>query len=415
MLLTGGIMNLLEKYAELAIRTGVNVQAGQTLRINVKAEHYEFARLLVKEAYACGAKKVIVEFNDDIIGKEHAVHQDFDTYVEVPEWLKVKIDSLLEEDLCNLSVYAPSPGLFADVDGEKLATASKNQSEALKAYSDYMMANRGQWSLVSLPTKEWAKTVFPELPVDEAYEKLFEAILYATRVTKDKDPVEAWKEHNATLHHQNKVLNDYNFKSLHFKNSLGTDIVVGLVNDHIWSGGAEVAENGVVFNPNMPTEESFTMPDRTNVNGRVYSTKPLNYQGKLIDEFWLEFKDGAVIDFDAKKEKETLQALLDTDEGSRRIGEIALISHKSPISDLNILFLNTLFDENASCHMALGRAYPMNIKGGLEMTQEELLAHNSNDSLNHEDFMFGSEDMSIIGLTQDDKEVVVFDKGNFVI
>ncbi len=177
----------------------------------------------------------------------------------------------------------------------------------------------------------------------------------------------------------------------------------------------EISGKGHTFNPNMPTEESFTMPDRTNVNGRVYSTKPLNYNGKLIDNFWLEFKDGVVVDFDAQSEKDTLEQLLNTDEGSRRIGEIALISHKSPISDLDILFYNTLFDENASCHMALGRAYPMNIKGGLEMTQEELVAHNSNDSLNHEDFMFGSADMSIIGLTQDDQEVVIFKDGNFVI
>ncbi|QIK86059.1 aminopeptidase [Erysipelothrix sp. HDW6B] len=408
-------MTLIEKYAQLAVRVGVNVQPGQTLLINVKAEHYEFARLLVKEAYAVGAKKVVVKFSDDIIGKEHALHQDLETYTRVPQWIVDENDDYLTQDLCRLSVYAPSPGLFADVDGDKLAAAAKAQGEALKAMREYTMANRGQWSLISLPTNEWAHVVFPELPVEEAYEKLLEAILYASRVTEDKDPVVAWAEHNAVLAHQNTVLNDYNFKSLHFKNSKGTDITVGLVKDHVWAGGEETSEGGHKFNPNMPTEESFTMPDRLNVNGRVYSTKPLNYSGKLIDEFWLDFVDGKVVDFDAKQEKETLRQLLDTDEGSRHIGEIALISHKSPISDLNILFYNTLFDENASCHMALGRAYPMNIKNGTSMSQEELLAHNSNDSINHEDFMFGSEDMSVIGVTQDDTEVVVFEAGNFVI
>ena len=408
-------MTLLEKYAQLAIQVGVNVQKGQSLRISVKAEHYEFARMLTKEAYKVGAKQVFVEFHDDIIGREHAVNQDFETYTTVPNWISQKLDHYLDQDLCMLNVYAPSPGLLSDIPGDKLAAAAKANAEAAKRMREYSMANRGQWSLISMPTNEWASVVFPELPVEEAYEKLLEAILYASRVQEGVDPIENWNEHNKQLHHQNKVLNDYNFKSLHFKNELGTDIVVGLVKDHIWAGGMEVSGKGHTFNPNMPTEESFTMPDRTNVNGRVYSTKPLNYNGKLIDEFWLDFKDGAVVDFDAKSEKETLEQLLNTDEGSRRIGEIALISHKSPISDLNILFYNTLFDENASCHMALGRAYPMNIKGGLEMTQEELLAHNSNDSLNHEDFMFGSADMSIVGLTQDDQEVVIFKDGNFVI
>lgn len=408
-------MTLLEKYAKLAVQVGVNVQKGQTLIINIKAEHYEFARLLVKEAYACGAKRVVVKYGDDVIAKEHALHQDIETFTRVPQWLIDENDDYLSEDLCRLSVYAPSPGLMADVDGEKLAAQAKAQGEALKRMREYTMANRGQWSLISLPTVAWARVVFPELSDEEACQKLFESILYAVRINENDDPVEAWDKHNHVLAHQNKVLNDFNFKSLHFKNAKGTDIVVGLVKDHVWAGGEETSEKGTTFNPNMPTEESFTMPDRLNVNGRVYSTKPLNYNGKLIDEFWLEFKDGKVIDFDAKQEKETLQQLLDTDEGSRHIGEIALISHQSPISDLNILFYNTLFDENASCHMALGRAYPMNIKGGTEMTQEELLAHNSNDSINHEDFMFGSEDMSVIGLTYDNQEITVFDKGNFVI
>lgn len=407
--------DLLKKYAKLAVCSGVNVQKGQTVLVNVKAEHYEFARLIVEEAYAAGAKKVVIKFGDDHIAKMHVQNQDIETLTDIPQWLIDEYDSYLDEDLCRLSIYAPSPGLMADVDGDKLAAQAKAQGQALKRMREYTMANRGQWSLVSLPTKEWAHVVFPDLEIEEAYEKLLEAILYAVRINESDDPVEAWEKHNAKLSHQNQILNDYNFKSLLFKNGKGTDIVVGLVDNHVWAGGEEVSERGYTFNPNMPTEESFTMPDRLNVNGIVYSTKPLNYNGKLIDEFWLKFVDGKVVEFDAKQERETLEQLLNTDDGSRHIGEIALISHQSPISNLNILFYNTLFDENASCHMALGRAYPMNLKGGTEMTEEELLAHNANDSLNHEDFMFGSEDMSVVGTTHDGKTIIVFNEGNFVI
>ena len=371
--------------------------------------------MLVDEAYAAGAKKVVVKFGDDYISKSNTVHQDLETLVDIPKWFVEEYDDYLSQDLCRLSVYAPSPGLMSDVDGHKLSEVNKAQGHALKAVREYTMANRGQWSLVSLPTADWAKIVFPDLDADAAYDKLLDSILNAVRITDDNDPIEEWDKHNKTLAYQNETLNDYNFKSLHFVNDMGTDIVVGLVDGHIWAGGEETSAGGHKFNPNMPTEESFTMPDNQNVNGRVYSTKPLNYNGKLIDGFWLDFVDGRVVDFDAKKEKETLQSLLDTDEGSRRIGEIALISNDSPISNLNILFFNTLFDENASCHMALGRAYPMNIKGGLDMTQEELNAHHSNDSINHEDFMFGSSDMTITGLTQDNKEIKIFEQGNFII
>lgn len=409
------IQDLLKKYAKLAIRVGVNVQKGQVLMINIKAEHVEFARMLTDEAYEAGAKKVVIKFNDDFITKSHFIHQDVETLTDIQQWLVDEYDSYMNEDFCRLSVYAPSPGLLSDVDGSKIAAQAKAQGEALKRLREFTMANRGQWSLVSLPTVEWARVVFPDLSDDAAYAKLLESILYTVRIDETNDVVALWNKHNETLAHQNKVLNDYNFKSLHFTNSVGTDIVVGLVKDHVWAGGQEHSEKGVVFNPNMPTEESFTMPDRDRVDGRVYSTKPLNYNGKLIDEFWLDFKDGKVVDFDAKKEKETLEHLLNTDEGSRHLGEIALISHDSPISNLNILFYNTLFDENASCHMALGASYPMNVKNGTQMSREELDACHANDSINHEDFMFGSADMKIVGVTYDDRDVLIFENGSFVI
>lgn len=278
-----------------------------------------------------------------------------------------------------------------------------------------MMGNKAQWTIIAAPNQMWAKQVFPDANEDEAVEKLWEAIFNASRVFSDNDPIEEWAKHNETLLKHNQVLNDYNFDHLLFKNSLGTDLKVQLVEDHIWAGGGENAANGTYFNPNIPTEETFTMPYKFGTEGKVVSTKPLNYQGKLIEDFWLVFKDGKVVDFGAKKEEATLKSLLDTDEGSRYIGEIALISHDSPISNTNILFLNTLFDENASCHMALGRAYPMNIKGGIGAPIAELEKRGYNNSFNHVDFMFGSEDMEITGVTQDGKSVKVFEKGNFVI
>lgn len=406
---------LLNEYAKLAINTGVNVQKGQMVLINIKAEHYEFAEMLTKAAYERGAKQVKVQFTNDKISKLHYENQSIETLSTIPQWRVDELEDYMSNDLCSLSVYAPTPGLLKDVDDAKMNAAAKASGEAFKNYRAFMMSNQGQWSLVSLPTKEWAAVVFPELDAEEGQAKLLEAILYATRVEAGKDAQSSWDAHNKKLHAQNEALNHHNFKSIRFKNGLGTDIEVGLVKDHIWAGGMETSAKGYTFNPNMPTEESFTMPDNQNVNGIVYSTKPLNYNGKLIDEFWLKFVDGKVVDYDAKKEKEALKSLLETDEGSSRIGEIALISNDSPISNLDILFYNTLFDENASCHMALGEAYPMNIKGGTEMSADELKAHHANQSINHEDFMFGSADMHAVGITQDGQEIDVIVDGNIVI
>jgi aminopeptidase len=261
----------------------------------------------------------------------------------------------------------------------------------------------------------WAKKVFPDMEEDKAEEALWDAIFKASRVTEDNDPVKEWNEHNARLIKHNKILNDFQFKALHFKNEIGTDLTVELVENHVWSGGQEEATTGTVFNPNIPTEENFTMPLKTGVNGKVVATKPLDYQGNLIEDFWLEFKDGKVVDYDAKEGKDNLKNLIEFDEGSSYLGEVALIGYDSPISQSNILFFNTLFDENASCHLALGRAYPMNIQGGTEMSKEELEKCGYNNSMAHVDFMFGSKDLDIVGETKDGKKVQIFKDGNFVI
>ena len=235
----------------------------------------------------------------------------------------------------------------------------------------------------------------------------------SVKVSETDDPLELWDQHNKELINHCLKMNEFNFKSLHFTNSLGTDLHVGLVSNHIWQGGQDVTPTGIRFNPNLPTEEIFTMPDRNNVNGKVVATLPLSHNGKLFKDFSFTFKDGKIIDFDSKTEKDFLEKILNMDEGSSRIGEVALISYNSPISNQNILYYNTLFDENASCHLALGACYPTNIKDGENMDENTLLAHGGNISMNHIDFMFGSKDMNIVGTTVDGKQIQVFKDGNF--
>ncbi len=403
----------LRKYARLAVQVGANVQPGQPLLIQGSTDIREFIRLCVEEAYALGSKQVTVRWGDDPINHSTYQHCDVETLEEVPAWMVSQFDYYIEKGYALLSITSPTPGLLADIDPVKLQRANVAMRKALHRWQENTMGNRTQWCVIAAPTVAWANKVFPDLDAEKGVEALWEAILNAVRVTADNDPVADWKKHNATLSAHNQALNDYNFKALHFKNGLGTDLRVELVPNHIWAGGSEHNTQGVIFNPNLPTEENFTMPYKFGVNGKVVATKPLNYQGRLIDGFWLNFKDGKAVEFGAEKEQEALANLLSVDEGSSYLGEVALISHDSPISNSGVLFLNTLFDENASCHLALGRAYPMNVKGGNDMTQDQLTAVGSNNSMEHCDFMFGSSDMEITGIRQDGSEVVVFTKGNF--
>ncbi len=408
-------IELLEKYSKLIVEVGANVQKDQLVVINSSTETRELARLLVNAAYNAGAKKVIVSWSDEFVSRSGYEGMSIETLKEVPQYSIDRLKHFVDQGACVISITSPIPGLNAGVDPNKMQTSSIASRKNFKFYSDHMMGNRTQWCVVAAPNKIWAKKIFPNLNDNDAFEALWDAILGASRVTETNDPIEEWEKHNVVMLAHNKVLNDYQFDTLHFKNSLGTDLVVKIVDNHIWAGGGEFSTKGIYFNPNIPTEENFTMPDKFNVNGKVVATKPLNYQGNLIEDFWLEFENGKVVSYDAKKQKETLKNLLDVDEGSKYIGEVALISHDSPISNLGILFLNTLFDENASCHLALGRAYPMNVAGGNDMTPEELAEAGSNQSMIHTDFMFGSEDMSIIGTQKNGKEVTIFKNGNFVI
>jgi aminopeptidase len=406
---------LINKLAKLAVKVGVNVQKGQIVIVRATTEVKELAREITEEAYKAGAKHVYVQWSDDFVSKSSLMYQTVEDLTDIPAWLVDQQRKFMDDGACYISVSSPIPGLNKEVDPMKAQKQGVAAQKALSFFREHMMGNRTQWTIVAAPNPIWAKQVFPKLAEDDAVEALWNAIFDASRVYEGKDPIQAWDKHNEVLLAHNKVLNDYNFKHLHFKNKLGTDLIVELVKDHVWAGGGEHSTKGVYFNPNIPTEETFTMPYKWGTQGKVVATKPLNYQGKLIEDFWLEFKDGKVVNYDAKKEKEALKNILETDEGSSYIGEIALISHDSPISNTNILFLNTLFDENASCHMALGRAYPMNVKNGVDTPISELEKIGYNNSMVHSDFMFGSSDMEIVGVTEDGKKVKVFEKGNFVI
>ena len=406
---------LLKKYASLAVCTGINIEKGQLLVIRASVKDHEFVELCVKEAYEAGAGKVSVVWNDENISRMSYEYETTESLSFVPDWVVERTRYQQERGAAFLTIDSETPGLMADIDQDKLQTVRLEYMKRMKPFQAYTMNNIGQWCIIALPGKKWAKKVFPEKGEDEAVDALWEAILQAVRINEDNDPVAEWKAHDEELMRHCKLLNEYNFDRLHFVSELGTDLYVGLVKDHVWSGGGNYSKSGTFFNANIPTEEVFCMPDRNRVDGKVFASKPLSHAGKVIEDFWFSFKDGIVIDYGAKKEKDALTKLLDTDEGSRHLGEVALISYDSPISNQNILYFNTLFDENASCHLALGRCYPENIKGGEEMSEEELLSHGGNQSMNHVDFMFGTKEIRVTGIENDGTEVEIFRNGNFVI
>jgi len=404
----------LQKLAELAVKVGVNVQEDQIVVIRTNVEAYELVRLITEEAYKRGAKKVVPLWSDESVSKTGYMYQTIETLTDIPQYSIDQYQYFVDQGACFISVSSPNPGLFKDVDAKKLQASQVSSGKALSFFRQHMMGNQAQWTIVAASNPAWAQQVFPEKNSEDAVEALWELIFEASHIDETHDVQEVWDAHNEALAAHDTWLNDQNFKSLKFKNSLGTNMEVELVKDHIWVGGGEKATTGVYFNPNIPTEENFTMPDKYGVNGKVVASKPLSYQGKIVKDFWFEFKDGKVIDFDAKEGKDVIENLLATDEGSSYTGEIALVEHDSPISQMNRILFSTLFDENASCHMALGRAYPMNIKGGLTAKVEDLEKRGYNNSMSHTDFMFGTRDLSIIGVTYDGKEIEFYKNGAYI-
>ena len=401
----------LSEYARLAVRTGVNLREGQPLVVNSPIECAEFARRIAKEAYDSGAKDVTIVWNDEKFSRLRFEMASTEALGNYPDWRRRLYMDNATDDAAIVSVHAEDPEAFLGVAPERLATAQQAAGEALLEYRARIMSNKNAWCVISVPTEAWAKKVFPD--ADDAESALWEAIFSTVRITGDGETEARWKRHTDFLRRASDFMNACAFESLHYTNEIGTDLTIHLPEGHIWAGGAEETQNGRTFVANLPTEEIYTLPHREGVDGFVAATKPLVFQGNLITGIRFRFEKGRVVSFEAEKGKAHLAKLIETDEGSARLGEVALVPYDSPISKSGILFYNTLFDENASCHLALGKAYPTCLKNGADMDTLTLLSHGVNDSLLHEDFMVGSRDLSITGTTKDGKAIPVFKNGNF--
>lgn len=406
--------NKLKNFARLAVEIGVNLQEGEDLLITSPIEEPRLARLMAEAAYKKGARKVSINWRDDELTRLAYKYQSQETLNEVADWEIAKLDYQIADKLSNrISIYAEDPDLLNGLDEKKIAEAVKANSLATKKYVKYTMNDILSWLVISVPTEKWAKKIFPEFEIEEAVEKLWDVIFDVARIDGDWETTKKnWEDHIETLDKEARFLNDHQFDKVHYESSNGTDLWVELPKDHIWMSAGSSNAKGDRFIPNMPTEEVFTSPKKDGVNGRLVATKPLVYNGVVINNFEFTFKDGKVVDYKAEEGEDTLGQMLDSDEGSKYLGEIALVPYDSPISNSNILFYNTLFDENASCHFALGKAYPTTVKGASELKDEELEGIGLNDSLIHEDFMVGAKDLSIKGY-KGDEEIDIFVDGNW--
>ncbi|MFD1955583.1 aminopeptidase [Paenibacillus thailandensis] len=401
----------LDSYAELIVNIGVKIQKGQTLVVNAAIDAAELVRLIAKKAYEAGAYSVNVKWSDDTVTRLRYDLAPDEAFLEEPKWHAGEMTELAEKGGAVISIVSQDPDLLKGVSGDKIANHQRTYGKALAKYRQYMQADKFSWCVVAAPSKAWAAKVFPDAPESEQVSKLWEAIFDTVRIN-EADPVAAWEKHIATLKEKSDYLNAKKYKKLHYI-APGTDLTIELPEGHLWVAADSVNEQGVSFVANLPTEEVFTAPLATGVNGKVSSTKPLSYGGNIIDNFTLTFENGKIVDVRAEKGEETLKGLIEMDEGARYLGEVALVPHYSPISESGILYFNTLFDENASNHLAIGSAYAFNLEGGKGLSQEELKARGLNTSITHVDFMIGSAEMDIIGITADGKEEPVFKKGTW--
>ena len=403
----------LKEYARLLVEVGLNVQPGQTPGIESSIEYAALTRMCVSACYDCGARNVVVNYTDDFITRETFLRADRAVFDEYPSFMKARIDWFLEQKSPRLSFTGSDPELLKGVESARIQARRKASGPPTKPYFDALTANKFQWCAGSYPTLAWAEKVFPDKKGEEAMDALWDAIFSVCRITGDGKAVERWQEHVTSTVQRCKVLNEYQFASLCYTNSLGTDLTIRLPEHHVWAGAADHTPEGVEFLPNIPTEEIFTAPRRDGVDGRVYAALPLAMDGNLVKDFCLDFKDGRIVDVHAEQGEEFLRHAIETDEGAHYLGEVALVPCDSPIRNTGLLFYNTLFDENASCHLAFGQAYASCVKGGENMSPEEQKAAGLNDSMTHVDFMVGTRDLSIVGTTHDGREVPVFVDGNF--
>jgi aminopeptidase len=403
----------LKNYARLVLKVGINLQEGQILFINAPIMAKEFIREVVRIAFEEGAKDVIVDWYDDEIRRMKYDLAPMDAFKEFPMWKAKGYEEMAANGAGFLSIIAPTPELFKGVDPEKLSLSQQTSGRAMKPFSHYVQSGKIQWSGAAIPSKEWAELVFPDLDEEAGIEALWEMIFYITRVATE-DPIKSWEIHNEALKNRVQLLNEREFTSLHYT-AEGTDLTIELPENHVWMGGSGSTLSGVSFTPNIPTEEVFCAPKKTGVNGRVKSTKPLNFGGQLIKGMSFVFENGRIVEYHADSGYDILKKLVETDEGSQYLGEIALVPHDSPISNTNLLFYNTLYDENASCHLAIGSAYSMNLKDASELSDEQLEDRGLNTSITHVDFMIGSDKLNIDGVSKDGEIIALFRGGNWVI
>ncbi len=403
---------MMKKYAALIARVGANVQKGQPVVIYAEVDQGEFVSYVTEECYKAGASRVSHEWSYQPITKMNYKYRTLKSLSTVPAWQEAKLQQAVEEVPCRIRIESADPDGLRGINREKVQKSRIATYPILKKYND-ALENKDQWTIAAVPSYAWAKKVFPGEKKNKAYEMLWEAILNAVRVTKDNDPVEAWRLHNEKFKEKCAWLNEKHFDYLEYKSANGTDFRCSLIPEGKWCGGGDTSLLGRFFNPNLPTEEIFISPMRGKAEGKLVSTKPLSYQGQLIENFSIRFEGGKAVEVHAEKNEELLKQLISMDEGAAYLGECALVPYDSPIQNSGLLFYNTLFDENAACHLALGKGFADTIHGFEELSLEECYKMGLNDSMVHEDFMIGSEDLDIDAHTRDGKIVPIFRKGNW--
>ena len=402
--------SVLRAYARLIAESGVNVQKGQEVFITAGLDQPEFVAMVVEECYRRKAKKVVVDWNYQPLTRLHVRHQSLTTMSTLDNYEEARWQHYVDTIPCRIYLLSEDPDGLRGVDQEKMAKAQQKKYPIIKGYRD-QIENKYQWCIAAVPGVKWAKKLFPELRASQAVEKLWEAILHTSRV--DDDPVAAWDAHNKDLKSRCDYLNGLGIRELQYRASNGTDLRVGMIPEAQFCGGGETSLQGIFFNPNIPTEECFISPKRGVAEGIVYSSKPLSYQGQLIDRFWIRFREGKAAEWGAEENEALLTKLITMDEGSAYLGECALVPFNSPINETGILFYNTLFDENACCHLALGMGFADTIRDFEHKTLDECRALGVNDSMIHEDFMIGTADLSIDALCEDGRTVPLFRNGTW--
>ena len=407
-----GLSEQIDRYANLLVRKGVSLRQGQELVLQVPVERADFARRVVRAAYRAGAGHVTVLWTDDEVSRLTYENCDLSFFEHTPSWQVEQLNSLAEDGAAFLFLTGSDPSALKGIDPAKPAAAARARNTECRSFRDGMDFGRNVWCIAGVPVLAWAREVFPEFSPAEALYRLWMLILEVSRADGE-DPESSWETHNASFEKTKRFLNSHRFDALRYESANGTNLVVGLPDGHVWDGGAGRTQDGVTFFPNIPTEEVFTSPDRLRATGIVYSSLPLVRSGQIVRDFWLRFEGGRVVDFGAEQGYEVLRHIIETDEGSRRLGEVALVSKNTPIRRSDTLFFDTLYDENSSCHLALGMGFPECLMGGTSMDKDELLARGVNQSSTHVDFMIGTDDMNIYGLDANGDETPIFENGQW--